>query len=194
MPAQTEVTEASVARQLVERITAGDTSAETEMVERYHRGLVAMLYNRSKDRSLAEDVAQDTWVLALQKVRNQELRDTSKLASFITQIGRNQLIMSYRASSKQQYSDDDELGELPDQQAQTPEQSLVNSQLGHVIGTLLDELTQDRDRDLIKRFYLSGDCKFELCKEYDLTEAHFDRVLFRARQRFKKLWAERGGS
>jgi len=74
MRAPTNETEASIAKQLVERIIAGDSSAETEMVERYHRGLVAMLYNRSKDRNLAEGVAQDTWILVLQKVRNQELR------------------------------------------------------------------------------------------------------------------------
>jgi len=193
MRAPTNETEASIAKQLVERIIAGDSSAETEMVERYHRGLVAMLYNRSKDRNLAEGVAQDTWILVLQKVRNQELRDTSKLASFITQIGRNQLIMRYRASAKHQASDNDEIDDLADQQVLTPEQSLLNAQLGHTINALLDEMTQERDRDLIKRFYLSADDKATLCKEYNLTDAHFDRVLFRARQRFKLLWSERNG-
>lgn len=191
MQAPINETEASISKQLVDRIVGGDSIAETEMVERYQRGLVLMLYNRSKDRSLAEGVAQDTWVLVLQKIRNQELRDTSKLASFITQIGRNQLIMRYRATAKHQCSENDEVDDLVDKQAQTPEQSLLNAQLGHTINALLDEMTRPRDRDLIRRFYLSADDKETLCKEYNLTDAHFDRVLFRARQRFKQLWSGR---
>jgi len=193
MQVRREATEASAAREIVARIVAGDAQAESDMVGRYQRGLIAMLYNRSKDKVLAEDVAQDTWVLVIQKVREQELRDTSKLASFITQIGKNQLIMKYRSINRYDHVSGDEIGEVVDQRGQTPEQGLINSQLGHAIGTLLDDLKQPRDRELIKRFYLSGDGKGELCKEYGLTEAHFDRVLFRARERFKKLWAERSG-
>jgi len=101
--------------------------------------------------------------------------------------------MRYRASAKHQASDNDEIDDLADQQVLTPEQSLLNAQLGHTINALLDEMTQERDRDLIKRFYLSADDKATLCKEYNLTDAHFDRVLFRARQRFKLLWSERNG-
>ena len=49
-------------------------------------------------------------------------------------------------------------------------------------------MTQTRDQDLLKRFYLSGDTKGDLCAEYGLTDSHFDRVIFRARQRFKSIW------
>lgn len=194
MPALKESSEANIATDIVERIVDGDASAENQMVERYQRGLLAMLYNRSKDKVLSEDVAQDTWVLVLSKVRDRELRDASKLASFITQIARNQLIMRYRAASRQNQVPEDEVGELPDERVQTPEQSLLNSQLGHAIGSLLDEMSQSRDSELIKRFYLKGDNKADLCEEFDLTPAHFDRVLFRARARFKKNWSERSDS
>ena len=46
--------EASVSASLVERILSGDAAAEAEMVKRYQKGLGVMLFNRSRDRYLAE--------------------------------------------------------------------------------------------------------------------------------------------
>jgi RNA polymerase sigma-70 factor (ECF subfamily) len=180
--------EASVAEGLVQRIIDDDRNAEREMVERYHRGLVVMLYNRSRDRSLAEDIAQDTWIIVIQKIRGQQLRDQRKLAAFIIQIGKNQLIMNYRARDRHQHVSDDEVLEHADQ-APSPEQQMSNQQLGQTLDELLAAMSTTRDPEILRRFYLIGDSKTELCNAYNLNEAHFDRVLFRARERFKKLWA-----
>jgi len=187
------MTEAEVSAGLVDRILNGDRAAETEMVKRYERGLGVMLYNRSHDAALASDVAQETWLLVLQKVRNNQLRDKKKLAAFIIQIAKNQLIMSQRKASKVQMVSEDGASEVIDEGV-SPEQALVNSQLGHCVSRLLDELTVERDKQILQRFYLVGDDKHELCAEFNLTSAHFDRVLYRARARLKTLWEENSGS
>ena len=181
------LSESDIAIQLVERIIEGDRRAEQEMIERYQRGLRAMLFNRCQDRALAEDVAQDTWLLVLQKVRENNLKDSSKLAAFIIQIGKNQLIMKYRKESHRQHEGDESMQFIADGDP-TPEQRLINSQLGESISKLMKQLSQPRDRELLRRFYLMGDEKKELCKQYDITESHFDRVIYRARERFKSLW------
>ena len=179
--------EASVSESLVQRIVTNDRDAERDMVERYHRGLVTMLFNRSRDRSLAEDIAQDTWLIVIQKVRDQQLRDPRRLATFIIQIGKNQLIMSYRAKNRHQHVSDDEILELADQ-TPSPEQQMTNQQLGQTLDDLLASMSTSRDPEILRRFYFIGDSKKELCDIFNLSEAHFDRVLFRARERFKKLW------
>jgi len=179
--------EASVSESLVQRIVTNDRDAERDMVERYHRGLVTMLFNRSRDRSLAEDIAQDTWLIVIQKVRDQQLRDPRRLATFIIQIGKNQLIMSYRAKNRYQHVSDDEILELADQ-TPSPEQQMTNQQLGQTLDDLLASMSTSRDPEILRRFYFIGDSKKELCDIFNLSEAHFDRVLFRARERFKKLW------
>ena len=189
MQSVNNINEAAISEELVSRILVGDKEAEQEMVIRYHRGLIAMLYNRSHDRPLAEDVAQETWLLVINKVRNQELKDKKRLAGFITQIAKNQLLMKYRTRNRHHHVTEDEAQELPDA-GPTPDQSLENNQLAGVIQGMLNEMRKPRDRELIRRFYLLGDSKSVLCKEFELTEAHFDRVLFRARERFKKLWSQ----
>ena len=184
--------EASVAQDLVTRILAGDRRAEQEMVDRYQRGLGVMLFNRARDRELANDIAQDTWLLVLQKVREDQLRDKTKLAAFIIQIAKNQLIMRMRTKSKRQFVTEDEVGELRDP-GLTPDKQLATEQLGECVASLMGELKVDRDRQILQRFYLQGDDKEALCEEFGLSYAHFDRVLYRARERFKSLWHENVG-
>jgi len=63
---------------------------------------------------------------------------------------------------------------------------------------VIGELDGDRDRELLFRFYIAEEDKERLCEELGLTSLHFNRVLFRARQRYKELYErrvkERGGS
>lgn len=193
MTAQNALTEAQVSEKLVGRILEGDQEAEREMVLRYERGLGVMLYNRSKDHALASDIAQETWLLVLQKVRDNQLRDKQKLAAFIIQIAKNQLIMQQRKKSKNQLLSEDKSGEIVDT-GRTPEKAFIDAQLSLCVTRLLDELTVDRDKQILQRFYLIGDNKQELCQEFDLTPAHFDRVLYRARERFKVLWEDSAGN
>ena len=146
--------EASVSESLVERIISGDASAETEMVSRYQRGLGVMLFNRSRDRYLAEDVAQETWILVLKKLRNDELRDRRKLAAFIIQIAKNQLIMKQRSQKNHGSVDGEDHDYLPDDKP-SPEQALGKAQLGKSVARMLDELKVDRDKELFCLLYTS---------------------------------------
>lgn len=181
------MSEASIAKQLVERILAREANAEAEMIARYDSGLRALLFKRSKDKQLADDIAQDTWFVVISKVRKGELRESEKLAAFIIQTGKNQLLMHYRKKSTSETQLDEDFRE-PIDAGLTPEQDLQNAQLGALIGRLFKSMSQKRDREILKNFYLRGREKGELCNELNISEAHFDRVLFRARQRFKKLW------
>lgn len=185
--------ESSVAASLVERIASGDQKAEASMVDRYQRGLIAMLFNRSRDKALAEEIAQETWLLVLNKIRNGELRKPETLARFIVQIGRNQLIMHYRALAKRTFVSDDDVAELQDD-SPTPEEGAEIRQFGESVHALLSNMSIDRDSELLRRFYLVGDSKRELCADFKLSENHFDRVLYRARERFKNLWMDKVGA
>jgi len=42
------------------------------------------------------------------------------------------------------------------------------------------------------RFYLHEESKEQLCESFGLSDLHFNRVIFRARSRFKELLKRRG--
>jgi RNA polymerase sigma-70 factor (ECF subfamily) len=61
-----------------------------------------------------------------------------------------------------------------------------------MVKELLKEITPVRDRELLVRFYLYEQSKDELCRLFDLSELHFNRVIYRARDRFRELLRRRG--
>lgn len=181
--------ESQIALELVSRITAGDSSAEAQMVERYDRGLRFMLKRRANSRAIAEDIAQETWRIVIEKVRNQELKNPAALAAFIVQIGKNQLLMHYRSKHNSKTLTNMEITELEDQ-AKTPQEILEQHNLAMMVRGLIAELRTERDKQIITRFYLDEESKSSICKSFSINELHFNRVLFRARQRFKQIMEE----
>jgi len=189
----TEITEAEAAQKLVARILKGERQAEKEMVERYNRGLLFMLRHRAKNNALADDVVQETWRIVLEKVRVGELKDPTKLSAFIVQVGKNQLLMTYRGSHHTKTTTEVDITETPDPASQ-PHQILERNNTALVVRKLVNELKTSRDREVILRFYIKEENKQHICKDFGLSELHFNRVLFRARQRFKQLWNEYVGA
>lgn len=178
-------TEADISKQLVERILAKDESAEKEMVDRYQKGLLFLLKRKSNE-DIAQDVSQDTWKLIIEKVRGGELRDPTKLSAFIVQTGRNQLIMHFRRQK-----DSVSWDELPDADAHievnscTPQSSHEAFQQQQWVRNVVAELNTSRDREILTRYYLNEEEKRDICNDLDLSDIHFNRVLFRAKQRLK---------
>lgn len=69
---------------------------------------------------------------------------------------------------------------------------MLPGELASRVQQLLGELDTARDRELLYRFYVAEDEKTVICRDLGLTSLHFNRVPFRARQRFKEL-LERSG-
>jgi len=74
---------------LLERIQAGDSSAETELYNTYHRGVLLIATVRTRDREAARDLAQEVFVAVLKTVREGQLREPDKLPAFIQGTARN---------------------------------------------------------------------------------------------------------
>lgn len=181
--------ESEIAKNLVSRILAGDKIAESKMVRRYDRGLRFMLRRRANGSAIADDIAQETWRIVIEKVRQGELIKPSKLSAFIVQIGKNQLLMHFRSSHSTRVTTEVDITEMADQ-SKRPQEILEQHNLSLIVRRLVSELKTKRDKDILIRFYLNEENKQSICESFDLSELHFNRVLFRARQRFKQLWDE----
>jgi RNA polymerase sigma-70 factor (ECF subfamily) len=185
--AEPEPDEAEVAADLVRRIAAGVTSAEEELVRRYSRGLVYLLRRLGASPELADDLHQETFRIVLERLRRRGLDDPAGLAGFLRGTARNLMIAERRKTTRRRTdADDDELA-----QAVHPSPSQLSSVLldeeAEIVRTLIGELPTDRDRQLLMRFYVAEEEKESICAHLGLDSLHFNRVLFRARQRFKEL-------
>lgn len=174
------------AAELIERIVQGDRQAEKQLVDFYYQGLLFILYRQTEVMSLAEDLAQDSFVIVLRKLRNGDLRNANALASFIRQTGINTLIAYRRQQSRRQTEPTESCDAFVDSSSGLL-QSVHKEDAARLVKSLLAQMSTSRDREVLTRYYLHDEDKHTICAHFGLTPAHFDRVLFRARQRLRNL-------
>jgi RNA polymerase sigma-70 factor (ECF subfamily) len=59
---------------------------------------------------------------------------------------------------------------------------------------MIREMKVERDRELLRDYFEYDKSKEQICRELELKPEHFDRVLFRARQRLKQIIQLKHGS
>jgi len=179
--------EAEIAADLVRRIAAGDAAAEGELVLRYSRGLLYLLRRLGAPPELAQDLHQETLRIGLERLRRRGLDEPAGLAGFLRGTARNLIIAERRKNARRRTDADDE--ELAQAVHPAPSQlsAVLQDEEAETVRRLIGELPTDRDRQLLLRFYVAEEEKETICSDLGLDSLHFNRVLFRARQRFKEL-------
>ena len=176
--------------QLVARIKAGEARAEEELVEFYGRGVMLILDRQTGGRPEAEDLYQETFSTALFKLRRGELRDPSKLPGFLSQLARNITIDFYRKIVRRKTDADSEVVQEKAVVCSSQLDHLVEHEQAALVRRVIAELRNERDRQLLFRFYIAEEDKEQILADFDLSSSQFNRVLHRARQRYKELYRE----
>jgi RNA polymerase sigma-70 factor (ECF subfamily) len=153
-------------------------------------GLRAQLARVTGSRELAADLLQDAIVTALQKLREGELSSRRELGGFVYRTALNHL-RNHRRKDRWRVSDTEAAELHADPQAVCPTEDVASAQWARLAREVLRE-ANSRDRELLVRFYLHDEPKEELCRRYGLSDLHFNRVIFRARERFRDLLRSRG--
>jgi RNA polymerase sigma-70 factor (ECF subfamily) len=175
--------------ELVARIERGDRSAEEDLVRRYQRGVIVILAGARRDPPAVDDLFQETFRIAIEKIRSGALRDPARLPGFICALARNLTIGHFRRAASRATSVLTEEQPLaspgPD-----PLEDVLRAERSAVVRRVLSEMSSERDRRILFRFYIAEDDKEEICRDLGLTSRHFNRVLFRARERYRDLYLE----
>lgn len=187
------VTSASSAA-LVLRIKAGDRRAEQDLVRRYGQRLEFLLRRHCRDPSMAPDITQETFIIALEQLRSDGLRNPDKLAAYLRQTALNLATAEARTYYRRDTHPDWEMIEQQISAEPSISANLERAELADQVRQLLRELKAPRDRELLRRYYLSEEPKDSICTSLGLDRDHFDRVIHRARQRFRELMQKRWAS
>ena len=175
--------------ELVRRIRAGDGDAESELVSRYGRGVGMLIRRSSRDASVVDDLYQQTFQVALEKIRRGDVREPEKLSGFIVSLARNLVIDHFRKAASRRTTAPSG-GVAAADPARGPLESLMSVERAALVRRVLGEMPSERDRQILFRFYLAEDDKESICRDLGLTSLHFNRVLFRARERYRELYEE----
>jgi RNA polymerase sigma-70 factor (ECF subfamily) len=163
------------------------------VVEIYGRGVAILLDRHTNGRPEAEDLFQDTFRLVLEKLRRGEVREPAKLPGFLAQVARSLAIEHYRKATRRKTEADSEAVDLAVAPVAGPLSELLESENAALVRRVIRELDNERDREILLRFYIAEEDKDRIAADHGLTSLQFNRVLHRARQRYKELFLERTG-
>lgn len=168
-------------------IYAGNTRGEAALLEKYYRQVLFILRHRTKDEEAAKDLCQETFRIVLERLRREPLREPAKLAAFLRNTAINLHIAEIRKAERRKTYFDSDLLELCEDESAGQEAVLAREQARTAVRALIAELDNARDRKLLYRYYIEELEKDEICRELALDNRHFDKVISRARKRFRDL-------
>lgn len=180
---------------LVKRIATGDAAAETELVQYFSPRIMFMLRQRTRDEQLAEDLHQDTLRIVIERLRSEKsLKEPQKLAGFVHKTALNVYIGYVRRESRRNTHANTEIFEYIADTAPNQLDELLKAERVNAVRALIGSLKVQRDRDVLHRFYVRAQDKSEICQHLDVTADNFDRIISRARRRFREALKERSNS
>ncbi len=144
---------------LLNHYLTGDQGAISQLIERHTRRVRDYITMMVKDRDVADDILQETFIKAVRVIDNGRYTDNGKFLSWILRIAHNQVIDHFRSQkqNKQVNESDagyDMLGTLRFAE-RTVEDEMVSSQIENDVRRLV-ELLPDEQREVVMMRYFSG--------------------------------------
>lgn len=141
-----------------------------------------VLYHVGHNCADVDDLVQESLARFIRAGQRRQIRNTEEFGAFLNGVCRN-VILEYRRRVRREPNSDQE-SEIPERGVR-PDAEIF--ELRDAIDSGLAELA-DRDRAILRSLYLDGKDKDEICKEWNMTDAQFRVVLFRAKERFRRAY------
>ena len=160
-------------------------------VYRDYPGLRALILRRVGDPDIAADILQDAAVTTLEKLRSGQITRPENVGGYLYRVAINHL-RNYRRKDRAAVTASTGLDELQNADNDPEWEHVGLPQWTAAARRILDEMPVARDREVLLQFYLHDREKSLICRELQLSEEHFNRVIFRARNRFRELLQRHG--
>src|SRR6201988_1800417 len=184
---------------VVARAAKGDEAAFRELVRRYERPVFSLLYRMVRDRALAEDLAQETFIKVLNGIKS--YRPAFKFSSWIFKIANNAAIDHLRRKNIDTLSlDGAPSAETPEQmratslqlgdRAESPLDEVENRELGTAIERAIGRLRPEYKSCILLR-HVEGYSYEEIAETLDLPLGTVKTYIHRARNELRGYLEDR---
>lgn len=157
---------------LLQQYLAGDSSAISQLIERHSRRVRDYIRMLVKDRDLAEDIFQETFIKVVRVIDEGRYVDSGKFLSWVLRIAHNQVIDHFRSAKQDRSVSEHEagydvIGTLRFAEP-TVEDRMVSAQIEQDIRSLV-ELLPDEQREVVKMRYYGGLSFKEIAEQTDVS-------------------------
>ena len=144
---------------LLNHYLSGDRSTISQLIERHSRRVKDYIHMMVKDRDVADDIFQETFIKAVRVIDEGRYTDNGKFLSWILRIAHNQVIDHFRAQRQNKSVSESEAGydvlgtlKLAER---TVEDAMVCEQIERDVRALV-ELLPAEQREVVMMRYFSG--------------------------------------
>lgn len=158
-------------RQLVEAYASGKDEAFHELLKRYKGKVFSKIMMYVKDRALAEDIFQDTFVRAIQALKEGNYNEEGKFSAWILRIAHNLCIDYFRGKKKMPLTrgnDDYDPFDYIDNGLKNCEEANINKQVLNDTKRLLSFLPMEQKEIVMMRLYYDMSFK-EISESLDIS-------------------------
>ncbi|WP_146530184.1 RNA polymerase sigma factor [Novipirellula artificiosorum] len=172
--------------QLVIAAQGGDRDAFGALFERYRSGIVALAMRRVRNADEAEELAQDVFIQAMQKI--DQLRVPEAFGGWLRQIV-HRMAINRLTRSRVAVACDPETLEATCYAVGTPDVFAQDREQAEAVRSSIDRLGA-LDQQTLKAFYLHSKSLIEMSNEFDAPVGTIKRRLHVARKRLQKEMEE----
>jgi RNA polymerase sigma factor (sigma-70 family) len=143
-------------QELVVRYREGDEQSLKELITRHQRKIHTSIYLLVKDRDLAEDIFQDTFIKVINTLRSGNYNEEGKFLSWVMRIGHNLVIDHFRRQQKMPLVHDTEDYSIFDfipLADENVEDKIISGQIQDTVRRMIEELPDDQREVVIMRHY-----------------------------------------
>ncbi|MBR5464467.1 MAG: sigma-70 family RNA polymerase sigma factor [Alistipes sp.] len=159
-------------RALLGQYLAGDQSAISQLIDRHSRRVRDYIRMMVKDRDLADDILQETFIKVVRVIDEGRYVDSGKFLSWVLRIAHNQVIDYFRQQKQQKQITEadagyDVLGTLRFAEP-TIEDRMVSEQIAADLRALVEELPAEQ-REVVKMRYYANLTFKEIAEQTDVS-------------------------
>lgn len=158
-------------KDLVGLYQTGDQSAITEIIRRYKQRIFTSIFFLVKDRELAEDLFQETFIKIITSLRKNHYNEQGKFLPWALRISHNLVIDHFRKEKLMPLQHDSEefsVFDVLQHKDRNPEERIIQEEKVQMVQNLLDQLPADQREVVILRHY--GGLSFkEISKMLDIN-------------------------
>jgi RNA polymerase sigma-70 factor (ECF subfamily) len=166
--------------------------AEVEaLIASQYPGLRLLILSRTRNPALCNDLLQEAVATTWEKWLAGQIARPDQIGGYVFQVAMN-LLRNHRRSFAERTDKRVEPDAAESLTAQESADTGLQDGIAERIRVLLEELPE-RDRFIVKRFYLDEEDKETICREWGgLSALQFDKVIHRARGRLRTLFQQAG--
>ncbi|MCX6286122.1 MAG: sigma-70 family RNA polymerase sigma factor [Bacteroidetes bacterium] len=166
--------------ELINAYIAGQQSSLEKLIHRHKSRIFAYILMVVKDKELAEDLFQDTFIKVINTIRSGQYKEEGKFIQWVMRIAHNLIIDHFRKSNRLpliENSNDYDIFEKVRIPVESVEEMIITEQIHKDVKKLIEYLPKEQKEVLVLRHY--SDMSFKDIAE--LTNVSINTALGRMR-------------